>query len=155
MVELNSVCPIPQPASLFSLYHKDGVSKPIFLYINYTESITNFIFHHSLSGQHVIRIYYLLGSELVKLICIISQSIQPPLRKTFLFPTKGKLGKSHIASGQQIQIAKSVDSSPLTPCSTHSHVHPLPQWDFMKADYEHSTVRCFKNLLSALNNLTS
>lgn len=48
-----------------------------------------------------------------------------PWRRHFLFPTMCKLGKSHTASGQQIQIAKA-RSSPLTCSDSHSHVHMPP-----------------------------
>ena len=104
-------------ASVFglNLCHKDTISCSIFLYINHIGSITKFIPSHSLSSQHVVEFNYLLVSELVKLMCIISQAIQPPIRKTLLLPSVCQLGVSHTVSVQQNQAAESVDSSLVTP----------------------------------------
>lgn len=64
----------------------------------------------------------MLGSELTKLMCILSfNPFNNSLGKTFSFPTVCKLGKSHTASRQQIQIAK------LRLLNMNTMQHPLSQ----------------------------
>lgn len=114
---------------------------------------------HSLSSQHVVRTYHFLGSELVKLVCIIPQAIQPPMRKTLLFPTMCQLGTSHTASGQQIQTAESVDSSLVTPwASTLTYTHFRSETSRRPTVYtalgdSSRDSPMYKNLLSAPINL--